>query len=139
MIAILLLNVFIYGTLLPGQSNHPVVSDYVKSYRPGQISGRIVDCGAYPAAVRDEIGFGRNSIIRGQWITVDREGLAAMDRLEEFYGVEEQNDYERIWVCDAADRMVTGWTYIWESARGCPNVDEDYWPDYFGRKAEQGK
>ncbi|WP_364143768.1 gamma-glutamylcyclotransferase family protein [Paenibacillus sp. LPE1-1-1.1] len=132
--AIPLINVFIYGSLLPGQSNHEVVSAYAASSKPGRISGRLVDCGAYPAAVRDEIAFGRNSIIRGLWITVDREGLAAMDRLEEFYGAEELNDYERIWVRDAADRKVSGWVYVWESDRGSPSVEEDYWPDFYAHK-----
>lgn len=126
--------VFIYGSLLPGQSNHHFVSSYVQSIRPGKIAGRLVDCGDYPAAVRDAIAKECNSIISGQWIVVDREGLASMDELEQFYGHEEQNDYERVWVADAKDKLVSGWVYVWESDRGCPAIADEYWPLFFARK-----
>lgn len=92
--------------------------------------GRLVDVGTYPAAVRDEAARKGYSVIRGLWIEVDRSGLAAMDGLEEFAGIEELNDYERVWVSDLADQSKQGWVYIWESDRGCPAVAEDYWPDY---------
>jgi len=128
-----LIHVFIYGSLLPGQSNHHVVSSYAHTCKSGQIAGRLVDCGSYPAAVRDSIAWQRNSIIRGAWISVDRQGLAAMDALEDFYGIEELNDYERIWVTDAENREVSGWAYIWEASRGCPAVEHEYWPDFFAR------
>ncbi|KRE41188.1 gamma-glutamylcyclotransferase family protein [Paenibacillus sp. Soil522] len=126
--------VFIYGSLLPGHSNHYIVSSYVQCYKPGQIAGRMVDCGAYPAAVRDSAARQCNSIIRGQWITVDRQGLAAMDALEEFYGIEEQNDYHRIWVFDSVNRSVSGWVYVWDTSRGFPAIADAYWPDFFARK-----
>ncbi|WP_053374602.1 gamma-glutamylcyclotransferase family protein [Paenibacillus sp. FJAT-27812] len=129
-----LISVFIYGTLLPGHSNHHVVSSFVHTYSTGQISGRLVDCGAYPAAVRDALASQRNSIIRGQWITVDRAGLASMDALEEFYGIEEQNDYERVWVTDAQKDNVSGWVYVWGTSRGCLPIEEEYWPDFLARK-----
>lgn len=122
--------VFVYGSLLPGQSNHHIISPHLLASQEGWIAARLVDCCAYPAAVRDEIAIRRKSVIRGQWIAVSRAGIAAMDRLEEFYGIEEQNDYERIWLRDAKDTNVAGWTYIWESARGYPAVDLDYWPEY---------
>jgi gamma-glutamylcyclotransferase (GGCT)/AIG2-like uncharacterized protein YtfP len=132
-----LISVFIYGSLLPGQSNHHVASTFVQSYRAGQIAGRMVDCGAYPAAVRDSIARQRNSIIRGQWITVDRDGMAAMDVLEDFFGIEEQNDYERVWVTDARNHDVAGWVYVWDTSRSCPSVEEEYWPDFYARKIAQ--
>ncbi|CAM4472614.1 gamma-glutamylcyclotransferase (GGCT)/AIG2-like uncharacterized protein YtfP [Paenibacillus endophyticus] len=122
--------VFVYGSLLPGQSNHHIIFPHLLACKEGWIAARLVDCGAYPAAVRDEIAIRRNSIIRGQWIAVDRAGVAAMDRLEEFYGIEEQNDYERVWLPDAKDATIAGWSYVWESTRGYPVVGLDYWPDY---------
>jgi gamma-glutamylcyclotransferase (GGCT)/AIG2-like uncharacterized protein YtfP len=128
------ITVFIYGTLLPGQSNHHIVASYVQSIRSGQIAGRLVDCGAYPAAVGDAVAKECNSIIRGQWIVVDREGLASMDVLEEFYGLEERNDYERVWVADVKDNRVSGWVYVWESSRGCADISDEYWPNFFARK-----
>lgn len=128
------LQVFIYGTLLPGESNHHVVASFVQASRPGQIAGRLVDCGSYPAAVRDAEAKRRNSIIRGQWIVVDRVGLTSMDKLEEFYGIEENNDYERVWVRDACQPVLAGWVYVWGDDRGCPRIVEPYWPDYRAKK-----
>lgn len=127
--------VFIYGSLLPGQSNHHVVSDFVQCYRPGQIAGRLVDFGPYPAAVRDSIARARSSVIRGQWITVERAGLASMDVLEGFRGIDEPNDYDRIWVQDQNSAEVSGWVYVWDSNRGYPSIEENYWPDFFARKS----
>jgi len=129
------ISVFIYGTLLPGQSNHHVVSRYVKSYSSGIIAGRLVDCGPYPAAVRDQTAKELGAAIQGQWITVDREGLAAMDALEDFYGIEERNEYDRIWVTDIGYGGLEGWAYVWGSDRGCPAIPEDYWPVYASRKS----
>ncbi|WP_337099692.1 gamma-glutamylcyclotransferase family protein [Paenibacillus sp. YIM B09110] len=124
------IQVFIYGTLLPGESNHHVVASFIQASRTGHVFGRLVDCGSYPAAVRDADAKERNSIIRGQWIVVDRAGLASMDELEEFYGIEERNDYERVWVRDAYRPELAGWIYVWSNDRGCPRIQEAYWPDY---------
>lgn len=130
-----LIRVFIYGSLLPGHSNHHVVADFVHTYSPGQIAGRLVDFGPYPAAIRDSVAKECNSIIRGQWITVDRAGLASMDVLEDFHGIDENNDYDRIWVKDIQNAEVSGWVYVWDTNRGCPAIPEPYWPDFFARKS----
>ncbi|MDQ0061109.1 gamma-glutamylcyclotransferase family protein [Paenibacillus harenae] len=129
-----MMRVFIYGTLLPGESNHHVVASFAQTSRPGQIIGRLVDCGSYPAAIRDAESKQRNSIIRGQWIVVDRAGLSSMDKLEEFYGIEENNDYERVWVRDACKSELAGWAYVWSEDRGCPRIEAQYWPDYRSEK-----
>lgn len=124
--------VFIYGSLLPGHSNHHVIASHITAFEPGEIEGCLVDVGPYPAAVRS----GRNGTgrIRGVWIAVGREGLAAMDALEEFSGMEEMNDYDRVWVSDIADPTMEGWVYVWESNRGYPTIPDDNWPDYWARK-----
>ncbi|MCR2802428.1 gamma-glutamylcyclotransferase family protein [Paenibacillus soyae] len=130
------IRVFIYGSLLPGHSNHHVVSSYVTSYEPGEIEGRLVDYGPYPAAVRDRRDTLRGTgTIRGQWITVGRAGLAAMDILEEFAGIEENNEYDRVWARDIRKPGVQGWVYVWESDRGYPAIEDSYWPDYWARKS----
>ncbi|WP_259391327.1 gamma-glutamylcyclotransferase [Paenibacillus sp. 1011MAR3C5] len=131
------IRVFIYGSLLPGQSNHHVVSNYVRSYMPGVVAGRLVDVGPYPAAVRDHAAKDGQASIRGQWITVDRQGLAAMDMLEDFYGIEESNEYDRIWVSDLESRGLAGWVYVWDTDRGCPAIPDRYWPDYAGVRADK--
>lgn len=123
---------FIYGSLLPGQNNHDAVAPYIRASAEGVIGGRLVDCGDYPAAIRDQPE-GCWTIL-GRWITVGREGLAAMDALEEFAGIEEPNDYERVWVSDVSDAGISGWAYVREGSRGCPDVPDRYWPDYLARR-----
>ncbi|XEC93486.1 gamma-glutamylcyclotransferase [Paenibacillus tarimensis] len=127
--------VFIYGSLLPGLSNRQVVEPYIVSTSPGRIGGRIVDIGPYPALVRSG---GLNgefaSSVRGCWIAVTCEGLKNMDTLEEFHGIEEDNDYDRIWVSDLDDPGLEGWVYVWPDSRGFPYISSDYWPDYYNSK-----
>ncbi|MCU6710344.1 gamma-glutamylcyclotransferase [Paenibacillus sp. J5C_2022] len=125
--------VFVYGTLLPGGSNHDVVAPYVLEIKVGQVMGRLVDVGSYPACVRDEEASRNGSRVRGLWLLVVIAGMAAMDELEEFYGIEEVNDYERVFVKDAHDDDIAGWTYCWPTARGCPPIGESSWPDYCRR------
>jgi gamma-glutamylcyclotransferase (GGCT)/AIG2-like uncharacterized protein YtfP len=123
--------VFVYGSLLPGLSNHHVVLPYIRETAVnGVISGRLVDVGEYPAAVRDLASRINASVIQGLWLTIDPRGLVLLDELEEFYGIEELNDYERIWVRDIHHLNLEGWVYIWPEDRGCPPVAEVYWPDY---------
>lgn len=129
--------VFIYGSLLPGHSNHHVAADYIRSTRSGVIHGRLVDCGPYPALLRDEEVCERNLVVRGLWVQVNALGLKQMDELEQFVGIEEENDYERVWVQDVDSPEISGWVYVWESPRGCPAIEEPYWPDYFARKSRE--
>jgi gamma-glutamylcyclotransferase (GGCT)/AIG2-like uncharacterized protein YtfP len=146
------IQVFIYGTLLPGERNAHLAGAYADTAIDGSIAGSLVDSGLYPAAipaaaacrpVREGAHTAhtahsgsaeRISIIRGLWISVDRAGLAALDALEEFYGVEEQNDYERIWVRDAKRPHLSGWVYVWSTKRGCPSIAGDSWPAYRKRR-----
>lgn len=39
------IHVFIYGSLLPGMCNHEVISEMARLTGPGEIGGRLVDCG----------------------------------------------------------------------------------------------
>ncbi|RAP77337.1 gamma-glutamylcyclotransferase [Paenibacillus montanisoli] len=121
-------------TLLPGLSNHHVVAGFIQAAKPGIIHGRLVDYGPYPALLRDEAAGRSGSVVRGLWIAVNRQGLRNMDQLEQFLGIEEDNDYDRIWVTDIAQPEQSGWVYVWDSPRGCPPIDESYWPDYYARK-----
>jgi len=126
--------VFIYGSLLPNQSNRHIVDRYVLRSEDGKVAGRLVDCGSYPALVRDRKAADGNCFVIGQWITVDEPGLAAMDALEEFYGYEEHNDYDRVWVTDLDRKRLEGWIYIWDGDRGYPAIDEVYWPAFYADK-----
>lgn len=119
--------VFVYGTLLVGESNHAVVSPYVLGVQPGEINGRLYDVGLYPAIVRS----GENDpVIVGEWIEVSEEGLAAMDELESYYGPgHAHNEYERIWVRDVNGGR-EGWVYCWTSPRGLPEIPGSSWKAY---------
>jgi gamma-glutamylcyclotransferase (GGCT)/AIG2-like uncharacterized protein YtfP len=128
--------VFVYGTLLPGESNHAVAARWMLDARPGAVCGRLVDCGAWPALVRGG-GAASEGRVRGMWLTVRPEALADLDALEDFAGPESPNDYERIWVRDASGQPLEGWVYVWPDARGLPFMDVDYWPDR--RKKDDGR
>jgi hypothetical protein len=66
------------------------------------------------------------------WMDVTMEAMGALDALEGFIGIEESNDYERIWITDVDDPDRSGWIYIWTESRGYPLVDGDWWPDVLG-------
>jgi len=120
-------HVFVYGSLLPGECNHGIAVSWVLDARPGEVRGRLVDCGAWPALVRGEDALAGR--VRGMWLTVRPEALAALDELEDFIGPESPNEYERIWVRDASGQPLEGWAYVWPEARGLPYMTETYWPD----------
>jgi gamma-glutamylcyclotransferase (GGCT)/AIG2-like uncharacterized protein YtfP len=121
------LRVFVYGSLLPGEFNHGVAAPWMLDARPGEVSGRLVDCGAWPALVRNGATMGGR--VRGMWLTVRPGALAELDELEDFIGPESPNEYERIWVRDASGQPLEGWVYVWPDARGLEYMDENYWPD----------
>lgn len=105
--------------------------------REGAGKGAVKTAGAEAGETdADSAGKGAVSqpVVKGMWLTVTDAGLAAMDRLEEFFGVEEVNDYERVWVTDAEDASVAGWAYVWTDARGFPVVDADWWPGWLAGK-----
>jgi hypothetical protein len=70
---------------------------------------------------------------------IAREGLPAIDELEEFFGIEEKNDYERVWVTDAENPGVQGWVYVWTDARGFPLTDKEWWPDIIRDKQDNSE
>lgn len=121
-----MIDVFVYGTLLTGESNHHVVAAYVAAVAPGEVRGAMVDSGnGYPAVVLDPAG----SVIPGEWLTVDEEGLRRMDRLEQYRGPGGDNDYERVPVSDASSGR-RGWIYVWTDSRGCLPIESGSWRQY---------
>ncbi|WP_248930153.1 gamma-glutamylcyclotransferase family protein [Paenibacillus hamazuiensis] len=129
-----MVNVFVYGTLLTGESNHRIAAPYVYAVKPGAIRGTLYDVGPYPALVLDAEG----SRIDGEWLTVTPDGLAEMDELESYYGPGETNEYERVWVQDIEDGSKEGWVYVYTDSRGLPRIREGSWREYRrGRGAVQ--
>lgn len=131
--------VFLYGTLLPGQSNHGTIADTYRPVAVGFVAGRLVDAddGAYPALVQDEMAVVRGLRVKGLWIVTNRQGLSRIDELEQYYGIEEENDYDRVWTTDLGSPKLSGWVYVWESPRGRPAIEEGYWPDFVARQARR--
>lgn len=121
--------VFVYGSLLPGLSNYHVIEPYLLAAMPGRIRGFLVKCGSFPALLLEGERF-----VRGMWMDVSGEGIGPLDTLEGFAGIEEPNDYERVWVKDVDDPSLYGWVYIWTETRGYPMVDGDWWPDVIDAK-----
>ncbi|ASS68921.1 MULTISPECIES: gamma-glutamylcyclotransferase family protein [unclassified Paenibacillus] len=64
----------------------------------------------------------------GWWLRIGIGGLAETDRLEEYFGPEESNDYERIWTADLDVPSRQGWVYVWPTRRGCPPIGSSKWP-----------
>ncbi|GLI08125.1 hypothetical protein YDYSG_41550 [Paenibacillus tyrfis] len=131
-----LIRVFVYGTLLVGESNHHVVAPYVLSVRPGRVRGALFDAGAYPGLVLS--GCGSETDVEGEWLVVTQEGLNRMDELEEYYGPDARNDYERVWVRDIRREECEGWIYLWNEPRGYPRINGGSWREYARRKQEHG-
>ncbi|WP_284641585.1 gamma-glutamylcyclotransferase family protein [Paenibacillus silviterrae] len=120
-----MLRVFVYGTLLTGETNHHVVSPYLLSVRPGAVRGKLYDAGEYPALVLS--GPEIRETVLGEWLVVTEEGLAAMDQLEEYYGAGCSNDYERVWIRDNREEELEGWVYVWMDSRGCSCIPSGSW------------
>lgn len=121
--------VFVYGSLLPGMHNYGVIAPYLLASQPGRVHGRLLDVGRYPALLPDA-----SRTVRGMWMDVRREALPVLDKLEDFVGIEEKNDYERVWTTDADQPSICGWVYIWTETRGCPGLESDWWPEAAIRK-----
>lgn len=127
-----MISVFVYGTLLVGECNHPVVAPFVQSVQPGAVYGRLFDVGAYPALLLSIGGVERH--VAGEWLEVTEEGLQAMDALEDYYGPDGENEYDRVWVCDV-DGEREGWVYVYSKAEGLPAIEGCSWKAYNAQKS----
>ncbi len=66
---------FVYGTLMKGFRLHGLLEGRTEYVVAGQVSGRLLDLGAYPAAVRDADGAVSGEVYRvtesSLWIALD--------------------------------------------------------------------
>jgi len=122
-----MISVFVYGTLMVGESNHAVAAPYVLSVQPGAVHGELYHVGAYPALLLSKLAEGEEpKRVVGEWLEVTEEGLAAMDELEDYYGPGEANEYERVWVHDV-NGLREGWVYVWEDVSGLQAIRSGSW------------
>ncbi|NRF90305.1 gamma-glutamylcyclotransferase [Paenibacillus frigoriresistens] len=124
-----MISVFVYGTLLAGESNHHVAAPFLISVQPGTIFGRLYDVGPYPTLALTE---GSHKVI-GEWFEVTEEGLQAMDILEGYNGPGASNEYERVWVSDV-NGLREGWVYIWENISELVEINSSSWRAYSAQK-----
>lgn len=116
------INVFVYGTLQTGESNHRVVNSHIINVKPGRILGRLYNTGHFPAVVLDKQGYE----IEGEWLTIRHTGLKETDRLEGYRGSGERNFYDRVMVTDIYSK-VSGWVYVWKEPKGLPELVNGSW------------
>lgn len=124
-----MISIFVYGTLLVGESNHSVVAPYLLSVQPGIIFGRLYDVGPYPALTLTE---GSHQVV-GEWLEVTEEGLQAADVLEGYDGPGASNEYDRVWIIDVSGRR-EGWVYIWPNVCGLKEISDSSWKVYKEQK-----
>lgn len=112
-------SVFVYGTLMPGQSRWDLLAPYaVGDATRDQISGRLIDTGyGYPGL----IDLGADTTVHGWVVDLDNprtsEALAYLDEIEGTAA----GLYAREVVCTASGR--TCWTYRYlQPAAGMRNL-----------------
>jgi gamma-glutamylaminecyclotransferase len=108
---------FVYGTLLRGEPNHPQLSDasFVRSTRTAA-AYELVDLGGYPALLEDG-----ESAISGEVYDVNAELLARIDAFEEVPDL-----YERKRV-DLIDGSVDAYVMSRARAAGAPRIVDGSW------------
>ncbi len=98
--------VFVYGTLMPGQSRWPILAPYAAApASEDRVGGRLVDTGSgYPGLLVEDIGEVHGFVVKLQADLVD----VALRRLDAVEGTE-VGLYRRVQVRTASGR--TCWTY----------------------------
>lgn len=111
------MHLFVYGTLLRGEPNHPQLTDaaFVRSTRT-EARYELVDLGGYPALLEDGA-----TAISGEIYEVDLELLEKLDAFEEVPEL-----YERKRVC-LIDGDVEAYVMSRDRAIGAPTIEDGVW------------
>lgn len=110
---------FLYGTLLPGERNHPLIDGRVRAWTPAELPGALLFHGngrpyPYPYALPDPAGAGT---VRGEIAEIDPavydEVLVDLDRLEGYVPGGPADRYARV-LRDirTAGGTVSAWVYL---------------------------
>lgn len=102
------INLFVYGTLMPDLPNFRQIEDLVIDYQPGTTDGVLVDLGAFPALVPGD------GVVRGVVLDVDRRALEITDRIEGYHPDRDHCLYLRreVTVVLKTGESVPAWTYF---------------------------
>jgi gamma-glutamylcyclotransferase (GGCT)/AIG2-like uncharacterized protein YtfP len=106
---------FVYGTLLPGERNHPLLAGRTRSWTPAVLPGALLFRGPrYPVAVLDPAAGGR---VRGEVVEISAAMydavLADLDRLEGYAPGDPANRYERVSRAVRGERGESeAWIYV---------------------------
>lgn len=104
--------VFVYGTLLKGESNHRVIVPFTEDTQPGAIQGTLYDFGPHPFLVLSQTG-----VVHGEWVKIkgcmERQALHALDQLEGYREGSTNNLYDRVIVRDLTQAMYEGYVYVY--------------------------
>ncbi len=105
-------NLFVYGTLMPGEPNYRQIEDLVIDHKPGTIDGVLVDLGAFPALVPGE------GIVKGVLLRMKREALKITDRIEGYHADRDRRLYVRegMVVQFEDGQEVVAWTYLFANS-----------------------
>lgn len=110
--------VFVYGTLLSGEANHPLLATAKRLAEARTLAAfELYDLGSFPGLVA-----GGATAVAGEVYEVDAPTLAALDELEDHPGY-----YQRTEV--VLDGGEAAWTYILprEHVASCPIIASGSW------------
>ncbi len=109
---------FVYGTLLRGESNHRVLEGAELLEETVTEEGyQLIDLGAYPAMCRAGDG-----VVVGELYAVSRDTLAKLDRLEEH-----PEYYQRVELRLSDGRMVLTYTMRAEKLASARRIESGDW------------
>jgi gamma-glutamylaminecyclotransferase len=108
---------FVYGTLLRGEANHPVLSDaaFVRSACT-EARYELVDLGGYPALLEDG-----DTAVSGEVYDVNSALLAQLDRFEEVPELYERKPVALI------DGQIEAYVMSRDRAGGAPRIEDGDW------------
>ncbi|UOQ43704.1 gamma-glutamylcyclotransferase [Halobacillus salinarum] len=122
--------VFVYGTLLNGESNHHIAVPHLLKSEPGTIHGCLYNVGRYPAVVLND-----KNKITGEWFTITEEGLRQFDTLEGHEPGSTNNHYDRVWIADANnDQEGYVYTFTEEQAAALEEIPSGNWINFRRKK-----
>lgn len=111
-------SLFIYGTLLPGESNHPLLAaarPLGPAWTPPEYE--LLDLDGFPALVA-----GGRSRVAGELFAVDARTLAAVDELEDH-----PRYYRRTWIALERGRRAFAYLLPRSLAAGWPRIPGGDW------------